>query len=286
MPCRTSVFNKILSGLIVVLSDTKLSNSFSITSHIKPIHHHQQHQSKINTNNVLFLQAKISDKEDGIKLSASEFSPTKEEVDDGPAVAAVSPKTTINDRLLAEVQREVDKTKGIGTGGRSGSSDNNNSSSKKFAFRYGPEKTEEERLAATQEAQNLNGVHPWSTILSSFFALGMAFGVWTFTQYLGEVFSSHPITTDVYFLQRLQGVFRNMIMGLFSLMSGFFGVNGLGILFLGLRVAYGVLNGELDPTINNDKKADANKNINFSNVWDLMTMDKRSMKKKNMFDDL
>jgi len=271
MPNRIKILRS-----IVLLSPVKLSHSFSTTSRTKLTQFQQQ--SKINTNNVSFLQAIISDKEDG---------------DGDPAVIT---KTTINDRLLAEVQREVDKTKGIGEGRGPVSvsvseSESGSDTSKKYAFQYGPAKTEEERLAALREAQNLNGVDPWSTILSSFFALGMAFGIWTFTQYLGEVFASHPITTDVYFLQRIQGVFRNMIMGLFSLMSGFFGVNGLGILFLGLRVAYGVLNGELDPTLDNNKAAQAkklaDKNVNFSNVWDFMTMDKRNInKKKNIFDDL
>ena len=37
-------------------------------------------------------------------------------------------------------------------------------------------------------------------------------------------------------------------MGVSSLASGSFGVIGLGIFLLGLRVAYGVATGELDPT--------------------------------------
>ena len=60
--------------------------------------------------------------------------------------------------------------------------------------------------------------------------------------------TSHPLETDLYFAQRLADVFRNAVMGVSSLASGFFGIIGLGIFVLGLRVAYGVATGEVDPT--------------------------------------
>jgi hypothetical protein len=58
----------------------------------------------------------------------------------------------------------------------------------------------------------------------------------------------NPVNTDIYFVQRVSGVFRNIVMGLSSLASGIFGVIGLGLFLLGIRVTIDVLKGELDPT--------------------------------------
>ena len=57
-------------------------------------------------------------------------------------------------------------------------------------------------------------------------------------------------------------------MGLSSLASGFFGVVGVGIFLLGVRVAYGVMTGELDPTPIKKSKSDE---IVMPDVWGLMT---------------
>ena len=56
-------------------------------------------------------------------------------------------------------------------------------------------------------------------------------------------------------------------MGLSSLASGFFGVVGIGIFLLGLRVAYGVVTGELDPT---PIKRPKGEEIVLPDVWSLM----------------
>ena len=82
------------------------------------------------------------------------------------------------------------------------------------------------------------------------------------------LFASHPLATDVYFVQRVTQVFRNAVMGLSSLASGFFGVVGIGIFLLGIRVAYGVMTGELDPTPIVQNKSDE---IILPDVWGLMT---------------
>ena len=57
-------------------------------------------------------------------------------------------------------------------------------------------------------------------------------------------------------------------MGLSSLASGFFGVIGIGIFLLGIRVAYGVVTGELDPTPIKQSKSEE---IVLPDVWSLMT---------------
>jgi hypothetical protein len=80
----------------------------------------------------------------------------------------------------------------------------------------------------------------------------------------------NPVNTDIYFVQRVSGVFRNIVMGLSSLASGFFGVTGLGLFLLGIRVAVGVLNGELDPTPLKKTLKDKDE-LDLPNVWDFMT---------------
>ena len=95
--------------------------------------------------------------------------------------------------------------------------------------------------------------------------------MWTLTSFLGELFVIHPGQSDAYYIQRLASVFRNVVIGLFSLMSGFFGVTGLGVFLLGIRVGYGVLTGELDPTpIKKISRGVEQEKVELPNVWDLM----------------
>lgn len=168
---------------------------------------------------------------------------------------------TVNERLMAELQAATDAENGPKT-----------KMGEKFkgSFRYS-DKTDAERQASLEAAKDLNGVNPIVTILASFFAFGMAFAGWNLTEYLGAVFITHPVPADApYAFVRAASVFRNAVMGLTSLASGFSLVSGLGVFLLGCRVAYGVFIGELDPTpvkkpgLNNDE-------IEIPNVWDLMT---------------
>jgi hypothetical protein len=98
------------------------------------------------------------------------------------------------------------------------------------------------------------------------------------TDAIAEYFALHPIDdeTTVYFVARIQAVVRNIVMGGFALASGFCGVTGIGILLLGIRVAYGVAKGELDPTplpstqsssLSSEEQQSV---LELSNVWDLM----------------
>jgi hypothetical protein len=137
---------------------------------------------------------------------------------------------TVNQRLMAELQAATDAETGPKT-----------AIGQKFkdSFRY-TEKTDEEREIALEAARDLNGVNPTVTILASFFAFGMAFGFWAATQYLAALFLSHPVSADApYAFSRMASVFRNVVMGLSSLASGFSFVSGLGVFLLGVRVAYG-----------------------------------------------
>mmetsp|Transcript_12231 Transcript_12231/g.11973 ORF Transcript_12231/g.11973 Transcript_12231/m.11973 type:complete len:96 (+) Transcript_12231:731-1018(+) len=80
---------------------------------------------------------------------------------------------------------------------------------------------------------------------------------------------------QVYFVLRTAQVFRNVVMGSISLASGFFGVTGLGIFGMGVRVAYGVMTGELDPTPIKQRTTKAKETVDMSNMLDLM-MNKKS----------
>lgn len=99
------------------------------------------------------------------------------------------------------------------------------------------------------------------------FSWACAGALWIFTQFLAQLFATHPLDTDIYFVQRLAQVFRNAVLGLSSLASGFFGVIGVGIFLLGLRVAYGVARGELDPT---PIKKKAGEEVVIPDIWGLM----------------
>jgi Protein of unknown function (DUF3082) len=167
---------------------------------------------------------------------------------------------TVNERLMTELQQAAEKEK---YGARS------NMGKKMGLNSFRSSKTDEERQAAIEEARNLNGVNPVIAFAGSLFALAGATGLWFLTQYLAEFFALHPVESDVYFVARVSYVFRNIVMGFVSLASGFFGVTGMGIFLLAVRVAYGVAMGELDPTPIKKAKKGENE-INVSSAWDLM----------------
>ena len=174
--------------------------------------------------------------------------------------------STVNERLMQEIQSQSDTQK-------YGKSD--------LFAEFRSKKTEEERRASIEEAKDLNGVNPLVCIGGAAFAWVCAGGLWLFTTYLGVMFASHPVDTDVYFIQRTVGVFRNVVMGLSSLASGFFGVVGFGIFLLGVRVAYGVMTGELDPT---PIKTKGDVEFEMPDIWGLMMGKGKRRGKRN--DDL
>jgi hypothetical protein len=177
-----------------------------------------------------------------------------------PAVEGQAATNTVNERLMAELKAAERKEK---FGPRS-------SAGKKLGLVDGfgrSRKTDAEIEASLEAARDLNGVNPVVAILGSFFALGTAAALWYATGQLGTFFALHPVDTEVYFVVRTAQVVRNVAMGLVSLASGFFGVTGLGIFLLGVRVAYGVMTGELDPTpIKQNQKATSK----MPNVWNFM----------------
>jgi len=121
-----------------------------------------------------------------------------------------------------------------------------------------------------QEEVDLNGVDPIACVLGAAPVGALSYGFWTFTQRAAEWFLANPVETDFYPAQRLGFVFQAAVVGLSSLAAGIFGFTGLGILLLGLRVAFGVLTGELDP---NDKSRTTGKRSTAETVLDVFTKD-------------
>ena len=177
---------------------------------------------------------------------------------------------TVNERLLSELQQASDREK-YGARSRMG---------KKMGLltrrqRDGDDTVmDAERQAAIAAARNLNGVNPIVALVGSAFALAVAAGLWALTNVLAEYFALHPIAENqVYAVARVTAVMRNVVMGLVALATGFFGVTGMGIFLLGVRVAYGVVTGELDPTplpTSSTLLAEKEK-VDMGSVWDLMT---------------
>ena len=178
--------------------------------------------------------------------------------DDDPEIDdTVAATNTVNARLQAELAAAAEAEK---AGGKS-------KLSKRVREAFRSEKTDEERQRSIEEARDLNGVNPLVAGGSGLLAFGGSYAIWTATTFIAELFAKNPVETDFYTAQRLSVVFRNVIVGLFSLASGFFGVIGLGLVLLAGRVAYGVLTGELDPTPIRRKRGEE---IAMPNVWDLM----------------
>lgn len=213
------------------------------------------------------VQNENSDKSDINGLLVSENLARYSEVDatmEGSEIIGGS----VNDRLLAELQQAAALEK---SGIRNPSLKENRLM--KAASFFKSSKTDAERKAAIAEAQNLNGVNPVTTLFGSIFALLCAAGLWYATQSLAEYFALNPPDpNDAYFVVRVTSVSRNVVMGLSALASGFFGVTGFGILLLALRVGWGVITGELDPSPPTPTRSTTNSADNFEldNVWDLM----------------
>ena len=266
----TSCISLWLIVLVSILTTTVLSLSVRQPSRL-PLqhHHHDSFRRRRYFGRVLSLHAAISEEEPQKKIiqaSASlelntilsSSSDTKDTTDQQQPDEGAAVTGSINERLMSELQQAADKEK---FGAKS-------SLGEKLGFSGRKRGTPEQQEAALREARDLNGVDPVVSLLGGIFALAVAGALWYATNELGSFFVLHPVETDVYFVQRLASVFRNVVMGMVSLASGFFGVTGMGIFLMGVRVAIGVAKGELDPTpIATTKDMDKPE---MPNVWELM----------------
>lgn len=95
--------------------------------------------------------------------------------------------------------------------------------------------------------EDLNGIEPYKpflfAILPGLFCL-VGFEV---SKYLAGHFVVAFVDSDLYPVQRIAIVSRNLIVGIVTLASGFSGVVSLGLFCMGVAVTLGVVKGELDP---------------------------------------
>jgi len=98
-----------------------------------------------------------------------------------------------------------------------------------------------------QKKEDLNGINPITPLFFSAVPAAMAFVGWQVSRYLTANFAIQFVDSDIYPVQRLAIVARNVVVGITTLATGFSGVVSLGLFLLGIAVAIGVLKGELDP---------------------------------------
>lgn len=139
-----------------------------------------------------------------LKAQDNELTSTASEDDDDEPVEAAT--NTINERLMAELEDATNKEK-YGARSRMG---------KKLglAGMVESERTDEARKKSIEEARNLNGVNPAVALAGGVVALAGASALWYATSWLGGFFALHPVDSDVYFVQRLSQVLRNVAIGL------------------------------------------------------------------------
>ena len=101
-----------------------------------------------------------------------------------------------------------------------------------------------------QRTEDLNGINPLVPLLFSSIPFAMAFAGYKVSSYLTANFAVQFLTSDIYTLQRISIVARNVLVGMTTLATTFCGVIGLGLFILGVTVGVGVLKGELDPNKN------------------------------------
>ncbi len=95
--------------------------------------------------------------------------------------------------------------------------------------------------------EDLNGINPLIPLLFSAFPALMAYAGWKASSYLTANFAIQFIDSEIYPVQRLAIVLRNVVVGITTLATGFTGAIGLGLFAMGVAVAIGVMKGELDP---------------------------------------
>jgi hypothetical protein len=233
---------------------------------------------------ILVFSGKNNDDDDVDVAATMTMTTTARTANPSSSDSGKAATSTVNERLLSEIQASLNREK-------FGSGISSSSKTREYFKEFRPQKSEEERLKSLEEARDLNGVNPLVCIGGAAFAWACAGALWALTTNLGIFFSMHPLDTDVYFVQRVAGVFRNVVVGLASLASGFFGVVGVGIFLLGMRVAYGVITGELDPTpIKTSKmvgttKGEAGEEFVLPDAWDLMMGKKKRRRGGSDSDD-
>lgn len=96
--------------------------------------------------------------------------------------------------------------------------------------------------------EDLNGINPFVPVFASAIPFTMSFFGYKLSSYFALKFAVDFLSSDIYTVQRVAIVSRNVLVGLTTLATTFSFVIGLGLLILGLTVGVGVVKGELDPS--------------------------------------
>ena len=96
--------------------------------------------------------------------------------------------------------------------------------------------------------ESLNGINPLVPLFSSIIPFIFAYLGFQLSAYLTAHFAVGFLASDIYTLQRIAIVVRNIVVGISTLATAFSTIIGFGLLALGVTVGVGVIKGELDPT--------------------------------------
>lgn len=102
-----------------------------------------------------------------------------------------------------------------------------------------------------QRPEDLNGINPATTVVFALLPAAASVALIQLSNYLSAHFAVQMLASDLYPVQRLAVVVRNLVVGLATLAGGFCGIISVGLLALGITVAVGVAKGELDPNKEN-----------------------------------
>jgi len=171
-----------------------------------------------------------------------------------------------NDKPLISIEDKViEKSKPyISTSSKSSSSSSSSksSSSERTSATFGSLSVEDlksrmiqrdaPQLQLPNRQEDLNGINPITPISFSTVAILMSYVAWQISSYLSAHFAIEYVNSDIYPVQRLAIVSRNIVVGLSTLASGFSGVIAIGLILLGITVGVGVAKGELNPNPKDD----------------------------------
>lgn len=104
-----------------------------------------------------------------------------------------------------------------------------------------------QRGGRRSQKEDLNGIDPLTPFLFSTVPAVMSLVGWQISTYLAANFAIQYLDSELYPVQRIAIVGRNLVVGLFTLQSGFCASISLGLFLLGVTVTVGVAKGELDP---------------------------------------
>lgn len=101
-----------------------------------------------------------------------------------------------------------------------------------------------EMKSPQKRQEDFSNVNPLQSFGSAVIALVMCACAWIVSSYLAQNFAVDYVQSELYPVQRVAIVGRNLVVGIFSLASGFTGMVSLGLLLLTGRVIYGQVRGE------------------------------------------